>query len=229
MRIHKAKKKVAKRYFDKWALDYDESVLQHIIFRAAHSMLCREIKAYHNADERLKILDVGCGTGEFVFKAAASLKKAEVHGVDLSTTMIQKASTKKRFDNVLFEEGDVEHLPYTDNTFDVITCSHSFHHYPNKEKAMQEMYRVLKPEGRLMIIDGCRDGLLGRIIFDIVEKMEKHVYHLLGSEFRDLFRKSGFNNIAQKRFNIVPLLLTIGAAIKETRNPKLETRKLCAA
>ena len=113
-----------------------------------------------------------------------------------------------------FAVGDVEDLPYEDNSFDIITCSHSFHHYPNKEKAVSEMYRFLKPEGRLMIIDGCRDVLFGRIIFEIVERMERHVYHLLGDEFRDIFRKNGFNNIVQKRFNFVPLLLTIGAAIK---------------
>ena len=79
---------------------------------------------------------------------------------------------------------------------------------------MSELYRVLKPNGRLMIIDGCRDVLLGRIIFDIVERIEKHVYHLFGHEFREIFKKSGFNNIVQRRFNFIPLLLTIGTAIK---------------
>ena len=128
---------------------------------------------------------------------------------------LDKANSKKNGHNIEFRIGDVEQLPYEDDTFDVITCSHSFHHYPNKDKAMSEMYRVLKPDGRLMIIDGCRDVLIGRIVFDIVGKLEKHVYHLLGHEFRDIYRRNGFNNIAQKRFNFVPLLLTMGTAIKD--------------
>ena len=213
MHIHTAKKRVAKQYFNRWAHTYDESILQHIIFRSSHKMLFREIIA-HNGD-KFKILDVGCGTGELAHQLADHFEAAEVHGVDISDTMIKKANSKNKTKNTKFEVGDVEDLPYKDNSFDVITCSHSFHHYPNKDKAISEMYRVLKPNGRLMIIDGCRDVFFGRIIFNMVERIEKHVYHLFGSEFRELFRKKGFNNLVQKRFNLVPLLLTIGTAIKQ--------------
>ena len=216
MKAHIAKKKVAKKYFDKWALDYDESILQHLVFRSAHNMLYHEIVSYKNGMGAIRILDVGCGTGEFVQKLARLMPASEIHGLDLSRTMIDKARGKTRYPNLRFDEGDVEKLPYEDNSFDVITCSHSFHHYPDKEEAVREMYRVLKTGGRLMIVDGCRDTFFGRIIFNIVERMEKHVYHLLGDEFRELFRKTGFNNIVQKRFNAVPLLLTIGAAIKDS-------------
>ena len=59
MRIHRAKKRVAKRYFDKWALGYDESILQHLVFRSAHNMFFKEIESYGN--DELKILDAGCG------------------------------------------------------------------------------------------------------------------------------------------------------------------------
>jgi ubiquinone/menaquinone biosynthesis C-methylase UbiE len=212
MKEHIAKKKVARKYFDKWALDYDESVLQHLVFKTAHNMLFREIESVNSG--YFKVLDVGCGTGELTYKIKAHFAEAEVHGADLSKTMIEKAEKKNHARLVSFKIGDVEDLPYDDDSFDVITCSHSFHHYPNKEKAMSEMYRVLKPNGRLMIVDGCMDVLFGRIVFKIVEWMERHVYHLAGEEFRQIYRKSGFNNIVQKRFNFVPLLLTIGVAIK---------------
>jgi ubiquinone/menaquinone biosynthesis C-methylase UbiE len=218
MKEHIAKKRVAKRYFDKWALDYDNSILQHIVFKTSHEMLIKEILV--NNGGKKKVLDVGCGTGEFVYKLAEYFKKYEVHGIDLSKEMINKASNKSGFENAKFEIGDVENMPYPDNTYDIITCSHSFHHYPNKDKAMAEMYRILKPNGRVMIVDGCRDVFFGRVIFDIVERMEKHVYHLFAEEFRKLFRDTGFNNIVQKRFNFVPLLLSIGTAIKEKKEEK---------
>lgn len=221
MKSYKTKKDIAKKYFDKWAHTYDRSILQHVIFKTSHRMLFKEI-AVHNfinkikGDNRqkLKILDVGCGTGELAHRIISHFRKTEVHGIDISKTMIEKAKAKRKSSNIKFKTGDVENLPYKDKSFDIITCSHSFHHYPDKNKALQEMHRVLRPNGRLMIIDGCRDVFFGRIIFNIVEKIEKHVYHLFDKEFRFLFKKTGFNNIVQKRFNFVPLLMTIGTAIK---------------
>ncbi|NQT06948.1 MAG: class I SAM-dependent methyltransferase [Candidatus Omnitrophica bacterium] len=213
MTEHQKVKRVAKRYFDIWAQSYDESILQHLIFRSSHHMLFKEITG-SGRSSKFRVLDAGCGTGELSFKLSNYLGRAEVHGVDLSRTMIEKAKDKLDGHNIKFKVGDVEHLPYKDNAFDVITCSHSFHHYPNKEKAISEMYRVLRPDGRLMIIDGCRDVFLGKIIFEIVERIERHVYHLFGHEFRELFKRSGFKNVVQKKFNFVPLLLTIGTAIK---------------
>lgn len=212
MSVDTFKKTLAKRYFDRWALTYDKSILQHMIFRASHEMFIKEIATTKKA--KFKALDVGCGTGELAKKIIHRFKKANVHGVDISETMIKKAGAKKMKKPVKFRVGDVEKLPYKDNSFDVITCSHSFHHYPNKEKAMTEMHRVLKPNGHLMIIDGSRDVLLGRIIFDIVTMVEKHVYHLFHGEFRDIFRRNGFKVTMQKRFNLVPQLLTVGTASK---------------
>ena len=212
MSIDAFKKATAKRYFDRWAHTYDKSILQHMLFRVSHEMFIKEIAAIKKAG--FKVLDIGCGTGELAKKLTSRFKKAVVHGVDISETMINKANAKKMKKAAKFKVGDVERLPYGDNTFDVLTCSHSFHHYPNKERAISEMHRVLKPNGRLMIIDGSRDSLLGRIIFNIVSAIEKHVYHLLHDEFRDIFRRNGFRNVIQKRFNFVPQLLTVGTADK---------------
>jgi len=162
----------------------------------------------------VKILDVGCGTGEFISGLADRVKNAQIHGVDLSDSMVKVAKAKMNGRNVEVKVGDVEELPYENNTFDVITCSHSFHHYPNKSQALKEMHRVLKPDGKVMIIDGCRDVLFGDLIFRIVQIWEKHVYHLLGWQFKAIFSKTGFHEIVQRRFNFVPLLLTVGTARK---------------
>ncbi|MFH1754019.1 MAG: class I SAM-dependent methyltransferase [Candidatus Omnitrophota bacterium] len=212
MSIDTLKKAMAKRYFDRWAMSYDKSILQHLIFRASHEMFIKEISVINSA--RFKVLDIGCGTGELAKKLSSRFKNANVNGVDISETMIEKASAKNMDKAVSFRVGDVEKLPYKENSFDVLTCSHSFHHYPNKDKALSEMHRVLKPNGHLMIIDGSRDVFLGRIIFDIVTMVEKHVYHLFHGEFREIFAKNGFGDVMQKRFNLVPQLLTVGRAFK---------------
>ncbi|MHC1747688.1 MAG: class I SAM-dependent methyltransferase [Cellulosilyticaceae bacterium] len=50
-------------------------------------------------------------------------------------------------------QGDAEQLPYKDNSFDVVMCTESFHHYPQPLGALQEIYRVLKPQGKFLLCD----------------------------------------------------------------------------
>lgn len=207
-------KHINKKRFSEWAHQYDESILQHLVFRNSHNMFLNEIAPYYNREGDIKILDVGCGTGEFISALSKNLSHAEVHGMDISFDMIRIAKSKLQNGKIKYKVGDVEHLPYNNNTFDVVTCSHSFHHYPDKKKAVSEMHRVLKPDGRLMVIDGCRDVALGKMIFNIIGKIEKHVYHMFAHELKELFSQTGFHQIDQKRFNLIPLLLTTGTARK---------------
>ncbi len=72
--------------------------------------------------------------------------------VDLSEKMIETAK-KKHIDGIHFVAGDCENLPFTDNSFDVVTCSMSFHHYPNPEKFFMSLHRVLRPGGRFILRD----------------------------------------------------------------------------
>jgi ubiquinone/menaquinone biosynthesis C-methylase UbiE len=113
-------------------------------------------------------------------------------------------------------QADSERLPFADNSFDAVTCSHSFHHYPQQEQVLREIYRVLRPDGRAMIIDGDRDGLWGRLVFDgIVVMMEGQVHHLSARDARRLYGRVGFADIAQRRRGgPLPFLLTTGIAAK---------------
>ncbi|MBN1872199.1 MAG: methyltransferase domain-containing protein [Candidatus Omnitrophica bacterium] len=201
--------------FNEWSKKYDRSILQHLVFRNSHDMFIRHI----NSEKRpLKILDVGCGTGEFAMKLKGGRQDIQMFGIDISPEMIgiarKKSKSQSGFD---FRVGDVENLPYENNTFDYITCAHSFHHYPNKSKAVRQMFRVLKDDGHIMIIDGYKDKLLGRFIFDfIIKRHEGNVHHLHSKQFHRILNKVGFKNIRQTVFNpFIPLLLTRGRAHKK--------------
>lgn len=213
-RSHEIKEKSFKR-FNEWSKKYDRSVLQPLVFRNSHDMLIKHIVR----DTRLvKVLDIGCGTGEFALKLMEHKKDANIFGVDISNEMIKTAKAKTKFNKgVDFRIGDVEHMPYDDNYFDYITCSHSFHHYPDKGKAVGEMFRVLKNSGKAMIIDGYKDGFFGKFIFDfIVKKHEIDVHHLHSTQFQRIMTKTGFKDIVQTVFNpFIPLLFTKGVADKE--------------
>lgn len=200
--------------FDEWSKGYDRSILQYIVFNKSHNVFFREMAPFLKKGTR--VLDIGCGTGKFVFRLQKINDGLEIHGVDISKDMIGKARAKSKNDEIEFKVGDVEELPYEKNYFDIITCSNSFHHYPSQKKAVSEMQRILKDEGKLMVIDGCRDKLLGRIIFGIVEIVEGDVYHIFEKEFREMLFSMGFDKVVQKRFNpFAPLLFTLGYARKK--------------
>lgn len=210
-KAQKIKEKSSRR-FDEWSKKYDRSLLQFLMFRRSHNMFISNII---RDSRKISILDVGCGTGEFTMKLKGYKKDADIHGLDIAPHMINIA--KSKFGNEInFRVGDVEKMPYEDNYFDYLTCSHSFHHYPHKKKAVHEMFRILKPKGKIMIIDGCKDSLLGRIIFDvIVAAHEKDVHHLHSSQFARILEEGGFRNITQEIFNpCIPLLFTMGVAKK---------------
>jgi SAM-dependent methyltransferase len=105
----------------------------------------------------------------------------------------------------------------------VVTCANSFHHYPNQVRAVAEMHRVLKPGGRLFLLDGFRDSLWGWLIYDVcVAAAEGAVRHVSARETRDLFRGVGFAQTVQTAFHRpAPFLLTEGVVGPYAIAPRL--------
>jgi ubiquinone/menaquinone biosynthesis C-methylase UbiE len=204
----------AKRQFDSWSWHYDWNLLQLLLFKPAHKML---LECLQPGDGR--ILDVGCGTGIFARRVLASRPDAHLWCMDLSEGMLRQCRKRCPPGNGRLElvQGDSQQLPFADNAFDVVTCAHSFHHYPRQEQVLEEMFRVLRPDGRLLIIDGDPGNCWGKIIYDgIVVLMEGPVRHLTDRAIRDLYCGAGFRDIIQqRRGGPLPFLLTIGSAHKK--------------
>jgi ubiquinone/menaquinone biosynthesis C-methylase UbiE len=99
-------------------------------------------------------LDVACGPGTLVLGLAPRVRFAR--GVDLTEEMLNQARVfqlERQVTNAAFDHGDAEQLPYPAAAFDLVTCQCSIHHMPKPELALKEMVRVMKPDGRLVIID----------------------------------------------------------------------------
>jgi ubiquinone/menaquinone biosynthesis C-methylase UbiE len=209
--------------FDHWSRSYDQSFLQRFLFRPSHDLLIRHL---HGSPGR--VLDIGCGTGQFGARLLREHPQAQVVGFDLSSLMLDKAAARVAgLDGRFFlVRGNGEHLPFESDTFDAVTCSHSFHHYPDQAAAVAEMFRVLRPDGKLLIIDGDRDRFWGWMIYDvIVTWVEGQVHHCSAERLRGLYRTAGFQEVTQvKRRGLIPYLLTVGHAAKPAKAIPLARR-----
>ena len=210
-------KQQAKEEFEAWAGTYDRSLLHIFLFQPSYRMFLEELHAWRgDNDTPFDLLDIGCGTGSLGAMLAASPLAAQVVGLDYAPAMCQVASDKAHHagvaDCLRFTAGDSEHLPFADASFDVVTCSNSFHHYPRQQEVVHEMRRLLRPGGRLMLIDGFRDNIVGWVTFDmIIGNVEKPVFHAPWPTIHEYFENAGFSDIRRRKFNFLfPLLLTVG-------------------
>ncbi len=209
----------ARSEFEEWAPTYDRSLLNRFLFQPSYRMFLEELFRWRGASGKgFDLLDVGCGTGTFAGMLAGSPLPARIIGLDYSPAMCGVAADKTRSRaagrRLKYLAGDSEHLPFADRSFDAVTCSNSFHHYPHQAEVIREMHRVLRPGGRLMLIDGFRDNVIGWVAFDvIIGHVEKNVYHAPWSKVHEYFETAGFRDIRRRKFNFwMPALLTVGVA-----------------
>ena len=160
---------LSKKHFDQQAAEYDER--DTVYYSREGKISCRDIAALLRNESYASLLDVGCGTG-FLIDMLAKEHDADHTGLDLSTEMIRMAE-KKQIPGAKFINGTADSLPFPDASFDIVTCSQSFHHYPYPEKAMQEAFRVLKKGGLYILSDTGVGGLGGWIDNNIFFKLAR--------------------------------------------------------
>jgi ubiquinone/menaquinone biosynthesis C-methylase UbiE len=158
------------------------------------------------------VLDVACGTGIATFGLMTSCDNAgSFYGIDISPGMIAKAqenAERRGLENCTFRIGDAERLEFPDGMFDVVISSGSFHWFPDKWRALREMYRVLKPGGQVALrFNG--QGSWKRI-FAILIQLERDTpglsmtpswttirdyFSMTLEEVDELFDEVGFNDV----------------------------------
>ena len=140
-------KENSKAAFNQQAATYDKDIKgQHA--RSLYPVLLEKLShiPFQSA------LDLGCGTGEMLKLILQEDVGKELYGIDLSEKMLHVAKSKLP-EQVKLLLGDSEALPFPDNTFDVVYCNDSFHHYPAPMNVLREVHRVLKPGGTFLMGD----------------------------------------------------------------------------
>lgn len=95
-----------------------------------------------------QVLDIACGRGEWL--AAVAERGAQVSGIDISKQAIK--TCRRRFAEGRFEVGPAERLPFADQQFDLVSCLGSLEHFLDQPRALQEMVRVVRPAGRILLL-----------------------------------------------------------------------------
>lgn len=121
------------------------------------------------------LLDVGCGTGPMIELLVKEFPDRNYTGIDLTPRMIEVAQAKN-LPYTRFLVGDSENLPFTENTFDAVICTNSFHHYPNPQAFLNGVARVLKDGGRLVL----RDYTSNKFVIWLMNHIEMPLAHLGG-------------------------------------------------
>ena len=150
-----AKKEGIRTLFDNIATDYDK--LNHILsMNIDKGWRKKAVREIVDTDEELEILDVACGTGDFTIEIAQKAAPgSRIIGIDLSEGMMKIGRQKIKAAGVdaIMVQGDCEQLPYKENTFHRISVGFGVRNFENLEIGLKEMFRVLRRNGKLIIVE----------------------------------------------------------------------------
>ena len=175
--------------------------------------------------EGKKVLDVGSGNGYVLSKYAK--EGASVYGVDITPTGIQLCRSRFGYLGIQgnFQVADAQHLPFENNTFDCVTSMGVLHHVPVTERAVSEIFRVLKPGGRLIVMFYHRNSALYRVRYPLVSILTGKSRQQLVNEFDGVGNPKGdvYSRVelAQLLSDFVGIEMSVGFLTGEMVFPKV--------
>ena len=191
-------------------IGYSKKDLQDIPQESILGLGCGNPIALASLKEGEVVLDLGSGAGIDVFLAAKKVgNTGKVIGVDMTSEMLDKARSNARkgnYTNVEFRLGEIENLPVADNSVNVIISNCVINLSTNKKRVFEEAYRVLSPNGRLMVSDIV---LLKELPKAIQEDMEAYASCIAGAEIKDkyleLMMRAGFEEVKVLQEKVYPI------------------------
>lgn len=138
--------------FTRVAPHYDK--LNNVISLGTQKLWRKKLLAGLEFKPGVKAIDICCGTGDLAIAMAKRLPQGRVTGVDFNAAMLKIAERKtKAIPNLILINGDAMNLPLDDESFDIVTIGFGLRNVPDADKALAEIYRVLKPGGQLGVLE----------------------------------------------------------------------------
>jgi ubiquinone/menaquinone biosynthesis C-methylase UbiE len=184
--------------FNRWAEAGEGEKMQH-----HHLDITEKTLRLMNLRPGERVLDLGCGSG-WATRLLARLVAdgpegfGQVVGLDVSDEMIRQARTASReFENILYVWGAADKIPWEENFFDKVLSVESFYYYPDQDRALAELFRVMAPRGRLFIlINLYKDN---EYSLQWVPKLKVPVHVRSEAEYIDLLQKHAFEDVEARR------------------------------
>ena len=168
------------------------------IMNNSHSELTDWGLSHVRDEKQFSILDVGCGGGKTIQKLAALAPEGIVHGVDYAEGSVAASRSTNaqliKTGRVEIRRGSVSRLLFPDNSFDLVTAVETQYYWPDLIKDMQEVLRVLKPNGNLIVIVESYDqGTHNRLQKPIMKLLKSTSLNV--DEHRSVFSVAGYTDI----------------------------------
>ncbi len=152
------------------------------------------------------VLDVGCGTGTLAVAAARAAPGVRVTGLDADASILERARRRAADAGleIRFDEGSATALPYADASFDLVLCTLMLHHLPDeaKRQTAEELARVLRPGGRVVVADPGRpqDPLMRFAVLVTVQLLDGFATTALNvrGELPGVLARAGFREVAER-------------------------------
>ncbi|MBO5434204.1 ubiquinone/menaquinone biosynthesis methyltransferase [bacterium] len=199
------------KMFDKIAEKYD--FMNNTMSFGLHKWIKKDCIEILDINPHSKVLDACTGTGDLAKCIQKSQPLTEIIGIDFSYNMLDIAELKN--DGIIFEQGDITNLEFADNSFNFVTMGFGLRNISNPEKALSEIYRVLKPGGKFLHLDFGKKNFVSKI-FDYIVPITTKIFggdfdsysYLIKSknafpepeELIKDFEKSGFNFVIRKDY-----------------------------
>jgi ubiquinone/menaquinone biosynthesis C-methylase UbiE len=150
-----------------------------------------------------RVLDLGCGSG-WATRLLARLVAdgpegfGQVVGIDIADEMIRQARAEsKDFENILYVWGAARQIPWEENFFDKMLSVESFYYYPDQDRALTELFRVMAPRGQMFIlINLYKDNPYS---LQWVDQLKVPVHVRSAAEYVELLKKHAFENVAARQ------------------------------
>ncbi|MCM3396624.1 demethylmenaquinone methyltransferase [Oceanobacillus profundus] len=209
--------------FEKIYTKYDS--MNSIISFQRHVAWRKDVMKRMQVKKGSKALDVCCGTGDWsISLAEAVAKEGTVIGLDFSKNMLSIAKKKQqelKLDQLELVHGNAMELPFDDNTFDYVTIGFGLRNVPDYMTVLKEMYRVVKPGGKVLCLETSQPTLIGfrqgyylyfRFIMPLFGKLFAKSYKEYSwlqesakdfpgkTELKQMFLDAGFSHVEMKSY-----------------------------